>query len=160
NIVYKGRSQYPGLDQLNVVVPPGVSGCYVSVVVRSGNLVSNFSSIPVTASGRTCSDQTTGVFGFSPGQLQSIAGKSSIASAVVGLNKTTTNIPALVVNGITITPANTYATDFGSAAFSRITLPQQFDPYVYQASPNGIASIGSCSVYTFVLNSQTPPPVA
>src|SRR5579863_8261957 len=36
-ILYAGRSIYPGLDQINVTVPPGVSpGCHVSLVVRSG----------------------------------------------------------------------------------------------------------------------------
>ena len=55
-VLYKGRGYYPGLDIINVQVPAGVSGCHVSVVVRSGNIVSNFATIPVAAGGRTCSE--------------------------------------------------------------------------------------------------------
>jgi hypothetical protein len=51
-VQYSGRSSYPGLDQINVVVPAGVSGCYVSVVVQTGNYESTFVTIPVAPSGR------------------------------------------------------------------------------------------------------------
>ena len=47
-----------GLDQINVQVPAGLSGCYVSVVVQTGNFVSNFGTLPVAGSGRTCTDPT------------------------------------------------------------------------------------------------------
>lgn len=53
---YHGRSMYPGLDQIDVIVPPGVSGCYVSVVVVAGGTPSNFGTIPVAPNGRVCSD--------------------------------------------------------------------------------------------------------
>src|SRR5579871_5684231 len=58
-VQYSGRSSYTGLDQINVVVPPNVSGCYVSVAVQTGNYVSNFGTIPVAATGRTCSDASS-----------------------------------------------------------------------------------------------------
>jgi uncharacterized protein (TIGR03437 family) len=61
NVVYRGRSQYPGVDQIDVQIPQGVpTGCYVSVVVSSGSIVSNSATIPVAASGATCSDSITG----------------------------------------------------------------------------------------------------
>lgn len=60
SISYRGRSQYPGVDQINVVVPQGVSGCYVSVVAYNGTSISNFASIPVAASGKTCTDPVPG----------------------------------------------------------------------------------------------------
>jgi uncharacterized protein (TIGR03437 family) len=61
NVVYRGRSQFPGVDQINVQVPTGVPyGCFVSLVVRSGSVVSNSTTIPVAASGNTCSDSITG----------------------------------------------------------------------------------------------------
>jgi uncharacterized protein (TIGR03437 family) len=60
-IVYRGRSAYPGVDQLNVVVPPTVpTGCYVSVVVWTANYISNFATLPIAATGRTCSDAVSG----------------------------------------------------------------------------------------------------
>src|ERR1035437_3502147 len=55
-VQYHGRSQYPGLDQLNVVVPAGASGCSVSVVVQGGSMVGNLVTISVAATGRVCSD--------------------------------------------------------------------------------------------------------
>jgi uncharacterized protein (TIGR03437 family) len=55
-VTYHGRSGSPGLDQINVIVPRGVSGCGVSVAVRIGGIVSNFATIPVAASGRACTD--------------------------------------------------------------------------------------------------------
>ena len=54
-VLYHGRTIYPGLDQLNVVVPGGVEfGCHLSVIVRSGAYSSNFTTIPVAANGGTC----------------------------------------------------------------------------------------------------------
>ena len=48
NVSYHGRSLYPGLDQINVAVPQNVlAGCSVSVVVRTGNYVSNVATVPV-----------------------------------------------------------------------------------------------------------------
>lgn len=54
-VLYHGRSQYPGLDQINVTVPAGLTGCNVTVEVQRGNL-SNFATIPVAAIGRVCTD--------------------------------------------------------------------------------------------------------
>lgn len=154
-VLYAGRSQFPGLDQINVVVPGGVSGCYVSAVVRSGSFVSNFSSVPVASSGRVCSDATTGV-GLSASQLQGLAGKNPVTVGGIGLTKTNINIPATVAGGVTIVPASNYSLDSGFASFQRVTLPQQFDPYVSVAASNQIASIGSCVVYTVTTSSSNP----
>lgn len=79
-VQYHGRSQYPGLDQINVQVPNGVSGCHVSVVVRSGNMVSNFGTIPVAASGRTCAEP---VAGLTAGQIQSLMSKPTITRGIL-----------------------------------------------------------------------------
>ena len=55
-VIYHGRSTYPGLDQIAVEIPEGVSGCYASAYAKTGNYMSNFVSIPVAAEGRTCAD--------------------------------------------------------------------------------------------------------
>jgi uncharacterized protein (TIGR03437 family) len=60
-IAYRGRSQYPGVDQVVLTIPGNVpTGCNVSVAVVSGNIVSNSVTIPITATGRTCTD-TNGI---------------------------------------------------------------------------------------------------
>ena len=74
-IQYAGRSQYPGLDQINVYVPFGVSGCRTSVVVRSGSIVSNFGTIPVAAGGRVCADP---VGDISASQVQTLMSQDTI----------------------------------------------------------------------------------
>jgi uncharacterized protein (TIGR03437 family) len=157
-ILYAGRSQYPGLDQINVMVPRGVTGCYVSVVVRSGNFVSNFSSVPVAGSGRVCSDVTTGL-GLSVSQLESLAGKKTVTIGVLGLTKLNISTPATVVNGVTIIPANNYVADSGFAGFERLTLPQKYDSYIALAAGNSATSIGSCQVYDIssAISSTSPP---
>jgi uncharacterized protein (TIGR03437 family) len=79
-VQYAGRSIYPGLDQINVQVPPGVSGCHVSVVVRIGDIVSNFGTIPVASSGRTCSEP---VVGMTASQVQTLSSKPVITRGII-----------------------------------------------------------------------------
>jgi uncharacterized protein (TIGR03437 family) len=72
-IQYRGRSQYPGLDQYDVTIPSDVTpGCFVSIVAQIGSVVSNAVTLPVSASGGTCSDTVTGLSGA---QIQSLANK-------------------------------------------------------------------------------------
>lgn len=76
SIVYRGRSQFPGVDQIDVTLPAGVpTGCYVSLVVMSGTYVSNSTTLPVAPNGGTCSDPNTE---FSATQLQSLSNKSNV----------------------------------------------------------------------------------
>lgn len=66
-VLYGGRGSSPGLDQINFTVPSGLSGCYVSVVAQVNGVVSNFTTIPITAAGQSyCSD---GPAGFSAANL-------------------------------------------------------------------------------------------
>ena len=140
-VLYHGRSGYAGLDQINVQVPSGVSGCNVSVVVVTGNYVSNFATLPVAASGRVCSDPDTGL---TSDLLSSITKQGSFTSGYISISKTTT--PGMTVGGVTI-PGQT--TDSGLASFQKITTSQ------LSLSGYGSASMGSCSVMTFA--GQTPP---
>ena len=79
-VQYAGRSVYPGLDQINVQVPAGLSGCHISVVVRSGDIVSNFGTLPVAPSGRTCSEP---VVGLTAGQIQNLLSKPVINRGLI-----------------------------------------------------------------------------
>jgi len=61
---YAGASQYPGLDQINVKVPPNVTpGCGVPIIGVVGTFVSNTVTIPVAASGGVCQDPIRGTDG-------------------------------------------------------------------------------------------------
>jgi uncharacterized protein (TIGR03437 family) len=59
SVSYRGRSQFPGVDQVVVTIPSGVPlGCNVSIIAVSGNVTSNTVTIPVAQGGGSCSDAT------------------------------------------------------------------------------------------------------
>ncbi len=55
-ILYRGRGGFTGEDQINFLVPAGITGCYVPVAVEIGNIVSNFVTIPIAPIGQPCPD--------------------------------------------------------------------------------------------------------
>jgi len=55
-VTYRGRSGFTGEDQINFVVPAGITGCYVPVAVQIGNIVSNFVTMPIAPAGQSCPD--------------------------------------------------------------------------------------------------------
>jgi hypothetical protein len=126
NILYRGRSQYPGLDQIAVVVPVNVSpGCYVSVVVETGSIVSNTVTVPVAPKGGACSDPALGLSGS---QLQSLAAKGAapVNSVVITLSQYTNSAGTVSDQAFVLSDSVTSA-EFGSG--------------------NYYASEGSCSVF-------------
>jgi uncharacterized protein (TIGR03437 family) len=87
NVVYRGRSQYPGVDQVNVQIPAAVgSGCYVAVAAVSGSVVSNSAVIPVHVGGGACLDTTLGVDGTT---LQGIIPKDTFNFTIANLVQST-----------------------------------------------------------------------
>ena len=55
SVPYHGRSTFAALDQINVVVPTGVTpGCSVPVIVTTGQYSSNVTTIPIAANGGQC----------------------------------------------------------------------------------------------------------
>ncbi len=108
NVVYRGRSQYPGVDQINVVVPPSVQpGCYVSIAAISGPVVSNFVTLPVAGAGGACIDAALGI-GASQAQLLASTGSASFGSISIGSNYAYLNFGRY--------PSGTLASLFGDAA--------------------------------------------
>ena len=57
---YYGRSgSFPGIDQINFLVPAGVEGCRVPVAIRVDGLIGNYATMAIASSGKTCSDQVS-----------------------------------------------------------------------------------------------------
>lgn len=57
DIAYRGRSQFPGVDQIVITIPPDlVVGCGVSAWAQTGATASNFVTIPVSSDGSPCTD--------------------------------------------------------------------------------------------------------
>jgi hypothetical protein len=131
------------LDQINVVIPQGVSGCNLGVIVQTGNFVSNPGTISVASSGRTCSDQAT--TGLSPAEMQQLLNKGTVRIGVITVGKSTTQTPDISFGGVTI-PGSTSTGDFASAGFSEFTAAQV-------NATGGISiqqtSLGSCTAYQY-----------
>jgi uncharacterized protein (TIGR03437 family) len=131
-VTFHGRSQYPGLDQINVTIPSGSAGCFVAVVVRIGDLVSNSTTIPIASAGRNCSDP-----GFGP--VQVLSGPGVYKMGAFNLDQETYYNPHPVRNELALE-----VRDYGGGGFSQISLPpnssRQFG--YSSASP----SPGSCII--------------
>jgi hypothetical protein len=88
-ILYRGRSQYPGVDQIDVTIPTNVpTGCNVSVVAVSGSasVPSNSITIPIASGGGACSDAT---FGITGSIIQTLSGKSTLNFGYLALEEST-----------------------------------------------------------------------
>ncbi len=149
-ITYQGRSGCcAGVDQIDVEVPAGVTGCHVPVAVEidgAHDIVSNWVTTSVAAPGanRVCSDAT----GPSSGSLLTFLEKGG-SFGFVGLSRRTSTSPALPPPFGTGSPTTT-TTDSGSADFVKYT-PEQFSiaENIFQSY-----TIGACIVTVF--NGQSP----
>ncbi len=103
-VSYAGRSGCcAGLDQITFTVPQGITGCFVPVVVRSGGVVSNFTTMAISSAGQTCSDPLS----FSTADLTQIAQSGSLRNGQIALTRTV---------------VGTAVSDSISATFSKSTL--------------------------------------
>ncbi len=127
---YARAPQFSGLDQIAFAVPTDVTGCAVPVAVKIGNVTSNFVTLPIAASGRTCSDPATNPPVVVTGPTISVGSVDLSRSALSFSTQGTT---------INIT------TDLGSGTFARSTTAN------YNATPNPllISNFGSCTVFAF-----------
>jgi uncharacterized protein (TIGR03437 family) len=112
-VIYHGRSTFPGLDQIAVEIPEGVSGCYASAYAKTGNFISNFVSIPVAATGRVCADWFSNA-----AEVQNLlgTGRTEINMAWFYLVKFKTYSPAFAGQ-----PARMTTQDSATAQFTRYT---------------------------------------
>lgn len=128
-VLYHGRSAYPGLDQIQVVVPAGVSGCNVSVVVTVGGVPSNLATIPVATGGRICSDP--GLVPVTPAEYQTLLSQGNVNAGAIALAALTT-------------------TSAGTAAATGDSVYAEFEQFTSQGfTPDNFltqASMGSCLV--------------
>ncbi|HYP05811.1 MAG TPA: hypothetical protein VER03_06210 [Bryobacteraceae bacterium] len=154
-VLYHGRTIYPGLDQMNVVVPTGVPyGCSVGVSVRSGAYDSNPTTIPVAANGGTCvstinpSDNLT----ISQTEIDAWLAAGAFRTGSVGLTRqwsyAITDSPTGGALGSSLTKS-----DILSAGFNRVAgadLPRLFNSQI--APPTA----GACTVYVGTIVNPFP----
>ena len=132
-VSYRGRSGAPGLDQINFTIPAGVTGCGVSLIVQTRNIVSNNTTIPVAAGGGACSDpMTPSNAGIAPALA-----KGSVVFGVVSLRQN--------LRPGSGQPPTVVASNSGAATFLRYTAS------AYSLlNPGTTPSNGSCT--TQILN--------
>jgi uncharacterized protein (TIGR03437 family) len=152
-VQYHGRAGYPGLDQINVTVPEGVSGCNVSIVVVSSGLVSNTAFIPVStpAQGRNCTNVVPGVVRSSVTQLQG----SVVNTGMIDIGRWVLAPPPVAADSQTLT------NDLASAVFYRYTGGTPAQPLSVSIGGWGsqFVSLESCLVQTsFTPASNSPAP--
>jgi uncharacterized protein (TIGR03437 family) len=136
NVLYKGRSGCcAAIDQIVFEVPGGVSGCYVPLVVKNGNRVSNYTSIAVAPTGGRCSDP----FGFTAAELSAIEASGRIRFGSVNLTRLASKINLM---GIALDST----TDAGDAAFIEFNQQQ----ILASRGPGGNAvTVGACTLFTY-----------
>ncbi len=134
---YKGRSGCcAGVDQIVFEVPRDVEGCYVPVVVKVGDVVSNFTTISVASTGNICSD-LSGLSGSDLEKLQS-GGVMTYGSISLQVGPYCGDC---LVNDTGTYDAVTYD-ESGGGQFFRSGLGQLF----FGRVPLGLPSLGSCLV--------------
>jgi hypothetical protein len=149
-VTYKGRSGCcSGIDQIFFVVPEGVEGCYVPVVVKTGDVVSNFSTIAVARTGNTCSDAT----GYSAEDIQTAQNNGNLRIGNISLSRTNLqmNIPG----------AGNFSMkqDYGFASFERFSLDQLIRSQGGSGAEGYAVAPGSCALLSFKAEGQDPQPV-
>lgn len=147
NVRFRGRAPgFTGLDQIVFDVPQGVRGCNVSLAMRVGGNISNFTSLPVAAAGqRVCSDPN----GFTQNDLSGNVLANGLRLGVLSLSRTTSKITVPGFGSIDS------KSDSADGSFSQYTGAQ----FIGSRAIGG-GSYGSCTVYTFSGNLTTADPVA
>jgi hypothetical protein len=59
DILYRGRSGFTGIDQINFRYPSDLNGCRLPLTVRVGGVLSNFGAVAVAPNEGACSDPTS-----------------------------------------------------------------------------------------------------
>jgi uncharacterized protein (TIGR03437 family) len=131
-ILYQGSAGYPGVNQINLVIPSTVpNGCYISIVAVAGGVLSNGATLPINKGGGACVEPESGLNGNQiPG-----SGTTTIKTGLVELIQTTKTDK----NGVT-----TVASSVDAA----------FEKYNGIYSPANSVSPGGC-----IVNDLTPVPV-
>lgn len=123
-VLYAGRSYFPGLDQINVTIPTlpaNVYGCNVPVLITtSGNVQANATSIPVAASGTTCPTPPPSEGGsgtLTQTDIDRIISQGFLRSGTVSLSR----VSSYSLDSFTGTVTLVDRSDYGSANFWRVS---------------------------------------
>jgi uncharacterized protein (TIGR03437 family) len=143
---YYGRSGCcSGLDEIVFKVPGGITGCNVPVTVRTTGGSSNFPTMSIAQSGRTCQDSFSGFAGTDYHTI--FSNGSTVGSVILERTTTTETLPPPLGTG----SPTAVTSDLAVASFKKYT----FTAASGAGLPFTLPSIGSCIVYTFTGQSPT-----
>ena len=156
NVTYKGRSGCcVGLDQIVFTVPANVQGCYVPVVVKTGDFVSNFSTLSVAPNGGACTDPT----GLTGAQLESAQRNNNFRVGSIVLARTNSSLTVPGVGSAAMT------SDIGSGTFLAYDFNQLIRAQGFGGASGAAVAAGSCTVFSYtgntpgVVDIQQPTPL-
>jgi uncharacterized protein (TIGR03437 family) len=159
-VQYGGRSSSPGLDQINFVVPAGISGCKISLAVTAKGVTGNITTTSVAPAGQaTCGDTVNALTAanlqkaISSGVLN-IAGVE--ASRFVGANDTlVAPFTSFSLNTLIRSYGGTFAPSIGNCLAYEVegTSLTYADPI----QPTAFLSAGSNLVLTGPAGTRTVP---
>ena len=147
NVRYRGRAPaLAGVDQVVFDVPPGVRGCSVSLAMRVGGVISNYSTLAVAGANRICSDPN--------GLTETDTAKAlqnglSIGSISLARFRTKVTVPGAGTLESRVDSASANFTRFDADGFIRS-----------RSVGSGGASLGNCVVTTFSGNTAPVDPFA
>ena len=133
-ILYQGGSTYPGVNQINLVIPETApTGCWVPLAAVTGSVLSNVVTLPINSGGGACFDALSGLKGD---QIVPTAGRTL-----------RTGLVALV-----------HADSPGSKGTRRITdsADTAFVKYTGLYTPDNSLSPGACIATTYVTEKPVP----
>jgi uncharacterized protein (TIGR03437 family) len=143
SLTYRGRSGCcSGLDQIAFVVPSGILGCNIPVEVKIGNVVSNFPSIAVAATGSVCQDPNS----LSPADQTRLSALGSVSVGSLTLTRSNISLPLPPP-----LPTVSNTSDIGAGLFEKFTYAQ----YSVFQNPTNYTLPGTCTVYDYVGNTAT-----
>ncbi|MEP6961882.1 MAG: hypothetical protein ABI995_07385 [Acidobacteriota bacterium] len=152
-VFYRGRTAFPGLDQINVKVPTldtGAYSCTVVVAITTNNVDANITTIPVAPSGSTCTTQSNNGGGNSgnvnptSAEINTWSTRGNYAFGTLNLDRST--VYAIDTFGTTATTkADTYSGTF--ATYSGSDVANVLRGILPTGYPNLTPTVGSCVVY-------------
>jgi len=178
-VYYRGRSAYPGVDQVIIIIPPAAAaastnghatssgvqfGCNVAVWFLSGanSRASNFTTIPISANGEACSDANS-IFGGV--NISGLSGKSTVNLGFVEIFQSVSLAPSLPTLSVphlrrqSLRPGAPRAatTSTNNDAFADFEQISGFELGNYASYQE--ASIGSCVVWQYTYDNTTTTPL-
>jgi uncharacterized protein (TIGR03437 family) len=157
-VLYRGRTIYPGLDQINVIIPgldTNAYGCNVAVVITTNGVQANAGTIPVAQSGSTCPTNPGGGGGggnsgtaITQAEIDRWIAAGSYTTGAIGTGRSTAYSIDSGTGATTITKQDTFAAEFdriNGADYPRLLrgeIPAGYAQYLPQ--------VGACVVYNTI----------